>query len=250
MDAREAGQQNFNLPHDIVTLPSQGKFYKNKKKSVKVGYLTAADENHLVNMKKIDSQSLVNAIVRNKLYEPDIRPENMLDGDIEAILIFLRNTSFGPEYKVPAIDPDNGEAFIATIDLSEIDIKEPSLEPDGEGLFTTTLPKTNSTVKVKLLTFGEEYQLEQDLKNYPSGLVPPTVTRRLLEQIVEINGTRDKGEIAKSIEKMPLTDSKFIRNFIKENEPRYDLNKEVIAPSGKKVPIKVTFGVEFFRPFF
>jgi hypothetical protein len=250
MDAREAGQHDFNLPHDIVTLPSQGKFYKNKKKSVKVGYLTASDENHLVNMKKIDSQSLVNAIVRNKLYEPDMRPENMLDGDIEAILIFLRNTSFGPEYKVPAIDPENGEMFIASVDLSEINIKESLVEPDIEGLFVTTLPKTNVTVKVKLLTFGEEYQLQQELDKYPSGLVPPTVTRRLLEQIVELNGTRDKGEIAKTIEKMPLIDSKHIRNFIQENEPRYDLNKEVIAPSGKKVPVKVSFGVEFFRPFF
>lgn len=250
MDSREAGQQNFNLPHDIVTLPSEGKFYKNKKKSVKVGFLTASDENHLVNMKKIDSQSLVNAIVRNKLYEPDMRPENLLDGDIEAILIFLRNTSFGTEYKIPAIDPDTGESFVGTIDLSELNLKKTNIEPDSEGYFTTLLPKTNVTVKLKLLTFGEEIQLEKQFENYPQGLVPPTVTKRLLEQIVELNGTRDKSEISKAIEKMPLMDSKHIRNFIKENEPRYDLNKEVIAPSGKKVPVKVNFGVEFFRPFF
>lgn len=250
MDAREAGQQNFNLPHDIVTLPSEGKFYKNKKKSVKVGYLTASDENNLVNMKKIDSQTLVNAIVRNKLYEPDIKPDQMLDGDIEAILIFLRNTSFGPEYKIPMIDPVNGETFVASVDLSEMDIKKPEVEPDAEGLFTTTLPKTNVTVKLKLLTFGEETELQRQIDNYPQGLVPPTVTKRLLEQIVELNGTRDKGEIARAIEKMPLIDSKHIRNFLKDNEPRYDLNKEVLAPSGKKVSVKVTFGVEFFRPFF
>jgi len=30
-------QQEFNLPHDVVKLPSEGKFYKSKKKSVKVG---------------------------------------------------------------------------------------------------------------------------------------------------------------------------------------------------------------------
>jgi hypothetical protein len=45
MDEKTAGQDNFSLPHDIVSLPSQGIFYKNKKKSVKVGFLTAADEN-------------------------------------------------------------------------------------------------------------------------------------------------------------------------------------------------------------
>ena len=42
------GQENFTLPHDVVQLPSQGIFYKNKKKSIKVGYLTASDENILM----------------------------------------------------------------------------------------------------------------------------------------------------------------------------------------------------------
>ena len=35
------------LPYDVVTLPSEGIFYKNKKKSVKVTYLNASDENLL-----------------------------------------------------------------------------------------------------------------------------------------------------------------------------------------------------------
>ena len=46
--SREYGQANFSLPHDVVPLPSQGIFYKNKKKSIKVGYLTATDENLLM----------------------------------------------------------------------------------------------------------------------------------------------------------------------------------------------------------
>jgi hypothetical protein len=250
MDSKEAGQIGFNLPHDIVTLPSGGKFYKNKKKSVKVGFLTASDENHLMNIKKADSQSIINALVRNKLYEPDLKPEAMLDGDIEAILIFLRNTSFGSEYNLTAIDPVTGEPFIGKVDLSEMNIKESSVDPDEEGLFLVTLPKSNITAKLKLLTFGEDLEINRQLENYPQGLVPPKATQTLLHQIVELNGTRDKGEIAKAIEKMPIMDSKYIRNFLIENEPRYDLKRELIAPSGRKVTLNVTFGVEFFRPFF
>jgi hypothetical protein len=45
-------------------------------------------------------------------------------------------------------------------------------------------------------------------------------------------------------------DSKFIRNFIDENEPKLDLRKTVMAPSGVKVDVEINFGVEFFRPFF
>jgi hypothetical protein len=35
-----------------------------------------------------------------------------------------------------------------------------------------------------------------------------------------------------------------------ENEPRLDLIKEVIAPSGERVMVNIAVGVEFFRPFF
>jgi hypothetical protein len=35
------GQMDFNLPHDVVSLPSKGVFYKPRKESLKVGYLTA-----------------------------------------------------------------------------------------------------------------------------------------------------------------------------------------------------------------
>ena len=51
-NTQQYGQMNLNLPHDVVPLPSQGLFYKNKKKSLKVGYLTAQDENILLSKRK------------------------------------------------------------------------------------------------------------------------------------------------------------------------------------------------------
>ena len=51
---REYGQMNFNLPHDVVPLPSQGLFYKNKKKSIKVGYLTADRKSTRLNSSHTD----------------------------------------------------------------------------------------------------------------------------------------------------------------------------------------------------
>ena len=40
------------------------------------------------------------------------------------------------------------------------------------------------------------------------------------------------------------------KKFIDENEPKLDLTKTVIAPSGNKVDVEIAFGVEFFRVFF
>ena len=87
-------------------------------------------------------------------------------------------------------------------------------------------------------------------EEYPSNMVAPKVTWRLNKQILSIDGNTDRGMIGKFIETMPIMDSKFIRTFLNDNEPRLDLQKEVTAPSGEKVIVDITFGVEFFRPFY
>lgn len=250
-DVYQAGQAEFNLPHDVIQLPSQGKFYKSKKKSVKVGYLTAVDENIIAeaDYKKSITESIIFPLLRNKLYEKDLRPEELVDGDVEAILLFLRNTSFGPEYTVSSIDPETDKRFQTTISLDELNYKKINTEPNEDGYFETKLPVSGSRVKLKILNMGEKFEIENILKSYPAGRVTPTVTTRLLKQIVEIDGDSDKGNIAIFIEKMPIADSKYVRKFLSENEPRLDLSKEVIAPSGERVVIDITFGVEFFRPF-
>lgn len=251
MTAEQAGQMNFTLPHDVVTLPSQGIFYKSKKKSIKVGYLTAADENVIASaISGLNRDQLTLSLIKNKIYETDIKPEELLEGDIEAVLIFLRNTSFGPEYSVKVTDPSTGKPFQTTIVLDELNIKRPTSEPDQNGYFETTLPKSNRKVKVKLLNYSELSELDRMAESYPQGRVVPRVTWKLTKQIVEIDGNTDKSAIAQFVEQMPIMDSKHIRQFISMNEPRLDLKKEVLAPSGNKVSVDITFGVEFFRPFF
>jgi len=246
------GQQDFNLPHDMVPLPSGGIFYKSKKQTVKVGYLTAADENVLVNIdgRKTIKESIIIPLLRNKLYERDIRHEELLEGDVEAILLFLRNTSFGPEYVLSLTDPKTGKQFEATVLLDELNIKKSKLEPNEDGTFTVLLPMSKSTVKLKMLSLIETLDIDKIIEFYPQGYVVPTVTTRLTKMVVELNGDKDLTKIATFCNNMPIGDSKYIRNFMKENEPRLDLNRTVIAPSGEKVDVTINFGVEFFRPFF
>ena len=238
-------QQNFTLPHDVVPLPSGGVFYKNKKKSIKVGYLTANDENILM----AGGNDMTTTLLRSKIYEPDLRVEDMLEGDVESVLVFLRNTGFGPEINLNLIDPLTKLAFQTTVVLDTLNIKN-GQTPNEDGTFTITLPKSQSTVKLKPLTYGEILEIRRQEETYPKGRVVPKVTWRLQKEIVEINGNTDKSEIAKFVEQMPILDSKFIKNFMKENEPRLDMSRVVSTPSGEKMTINVGFGVDFFRPFF
>jgi hypothetical protein len=238
-------QSNFSLPHDVVPLPSKGIFYKNKKKSIKVGYLTANDENLLM----AGGDDMTQNLLRSKIYEPDLRIEDMLEGDVEAVLIFLRNTAFGPEMELTLTDPVTRKPFKSTILLDQLSISQGNT-PNEDGTFITTLPKSNSTVKLRPMTYGEIIENRRIIDSYPSGRTPPKVTLRLQKEIIEVNGITDKGEIAKFIEQMPILDSKYIRNFMDENEPKLDMKRVVTAPSGEKLTVNVGFGVDFFRPFF
>jgi hypothetical protein len=245
-----AATQDFSLPHDVVPLPSGGLFYKNKKKTVKVGYLTANDENILMGTSQSSNQNIVLTLLRNKIYEHDLRPEELLESDIEAILIFLRNTSFGPEYKINLVDPKTNKTFETTIILDELDITPTQHLPDENGMFTTKLPRSGSTVKLKPMTYTDIIELDKMVEQYPMGRVAPSITWRLNKIIQEVDGVSDREKIAPFIDTLPIVDSKYIRNFVRENVPSLNLQKVVYAPSGERVMFNITFGVEFFRPFF
>jgi len=242
------GQMNFNLPHDVVELPSRGLYYKNKKSGVKIGYLNATDEDVLSSGLK--NNNILLTLLRNKLYEPEIKPEDLLDGDIEAILIFLRNTSFGPEYTINLMDPATGKMFQHTFIIDEVNFKKPKTTPNEDGTFTTTLPRTGAIVKLRLLTLGDKSKITDMETKYPKGRIAPTTIWTLQEQIIELNGETDRGKIIEFVQNMPIMDSKYIKRFISQNEPGLDLTLEVIAPSGENVSTSITFGVDFFRPFF
>lgn len=172
-----------------------------------------------------------------------------MEGDVESILVFLRNTGFGPEMNVTAIDPKTNKSFTTQVMLDGFNIIK-GQEPNEDGTFITTLPRSNSSVKLKPLTYGEIMELRRFEENYPKGRVVPSITWRLGKEIIELDGETDKGKIAKSLEIMPIADSKYIRNFLNNNEPRLDMTRVVTTPSGEKLTVNVGFGVEFFRPFF
>jgi hypothetical protein len=238
-------QQNFTLPHDVVPLPSGGVFYKNKKKSIKVGYLTASDENILM----AGGNDMTTTLLRGKIYEPDFKVEEMLEGDVEAILIFLRNTGFGPEINLNLVDPLTKKPFQATVALDELSVNA-GQTPNEDGTFVTELPKSKVSVRLKPLNYGEILEIGKLEESYPKGRVVPKITWRLQKEIIEVNGTSDKAEIAKFVETMPIADSKYIRQFMNDNEPRLDMSRVVSTPSGEKMTVNVGFGVDFFRPFF
>jgi len=248
MSAIDYGQSNFNLPHDVIKLPTKGVFYKNKKSSIKVGYLTATDEDILISA--VNNKNFLSQLLRTKIYEPDLDVNEMLEGDIQTILIFLRNSSFGPDYTVSLTDPITNKQFSHTFVIDSLTFKKTEHFADENGHFITKLPKTGKTIKIKPLNFGEKEEIQRQIDSYPVGMVPPQTLWNFTKQIIELDGQSDKVSIIEFIKTMPFADSKYIKKFLDDNEPGLDLSINTKAPSGENVSTKISFGVEFFRPFF
>lgn len=240
-----------SISYDVVELPSRGIVYQNKKKTVKVAYLTASDENILSSPNLIATSGIINELLKRKVLDKDITSEELLEDDRQAILIFLRNTAFGSEYTLNLTDPKTKEKFTKQIDLSTIKMKDFTLVEDANGEYPYFLQKSQMNITFKYLTRKQEDELKKIEENWNGSGAAPIVTKRLEMMIKSLNGNRDMMAIHNFIEtKMPIKDSQDFRKYAIENRPTLDLTQKVIAPSGEEVQVEVGFGVEFFRPFY
>lgn len=238
------------IAYDVVELPSRGIHYPNKNKAVRVAYLTASDENILSSPNLNNLGEVINELLKRKVIDKDIVVDDIVEEDRQAILIFLRNTSFGSEYELTLTDPKTKEKFNTQVDLSTLKMKDFNLVEDSNREYKYFLKKSNIEVTFKFLTRKQEEELEKMEETWNGVGVAPVVTKRLEMMIKSINGNRDIMQIHNFVEKMPITDSQDFRKFTQNNRPGLDLSRKVIAPSGEEIQVQIGFGVEFFRPFY
>ena len=144
------------IAYDVVELPSRGIHYPSGKKSVKVAYLTAADENILASPNLIATNTVVNELINRKVLDHDLKFDDIVEEDRQAILIFLRNTAFGSEYNMTITDPKTNEQFNAVVDLSNVPIKEFNLVADANNEYPYYFEKSKVDVTFTFLTQKQE----------------------------------------------------------------------------------------------
>ena len=240
-----------SISYDIVELPSRGIHYPNKKKVVKVAYLTASDEDILANENFLKNNMTVSEILKRKIIDRDIKVDDLVEEDRRAILIFLRNTAFGADYNITLNDPKTNEPFKVVINLEKIKLKDFTLIETPDGEYKYTLPKSNTDITFKFLTKSQEDEIEKIKDNWNGNGPAPIVTKQLEFMIKSVAGIKDPMQVRQFIvDKMPISDSQDFRKFIKENKPNLDLTQNITTPSGEIIQTEIGFGVEFFRPFY
>ena len=194
--SKEIQEIQFTVPFDVIPLPSAGVLYPNKQSTVKVEYMTATDENILTSPNLIKSGKVIDILLEKKIKESPIPISDMLIGDRNAIMIWLRATGYGEIYPVKLTDPNSGVEFETEINLSELKTKElpRDIEPDQNNEFTFFLPKSKKNIKFKLLTVGDERNISARAEKYEKATksqISNLLTYRLQAQIKEVDGNRD-----------------------------------------------------------
>lgn len=245
-------QQNYKMEvaFDVIPLPTKGVFYKNGKDTLKVSYLTASDENILTSQNLIQQGLVIDELLKAKILDTDITVDELHNSDKEAVLLFLRNTAYGPEITLSVTDPDTGESFEIEYDLQNIKYKEFNLISDSDGLFDYTLPMTKKVIKFRFLSPENEKELEQINEIYKDMLVKPTVTKRLEKMVISVDGEKDPMKISHFISTIPIKDSQGFRKYVTDNTPGLNKEVEVTLPSEKKIYTFFNLNTEFFRPFY
>lgn len=156
------------LQYDVIQLPSNGQCYRSKVDRVPVAYLTAYDENIITSPNLYKDGLVIDYLLKNKIVNSDINVEDLVSGDADAITLFLRATSYGPDFPIVVRDPDTGEQIETTVDLTTLKPKEFKLVGDENGHFEYVTPIKKDRIKFRYLTRKQEKQLRQvtELEGY------------------------------------------------------------------------------------
>ena len=255
-EANEASA--FKVPTEFVPLPSFGLVYSpnsplHNLKEIEVRYMTAADEDILTSRSLLRSGKAIDAVLKNCILDARINPEELLSGDKNALITFLRVSGYGPEYKVEIDCPSCEETSKYEFDLSQLEMKTLDVEPieQGENRFHIQLP-TGTHIEFKFLNSAEEKEISdaQDrIKRSTNSPVDRNVTTRLKNTIISIDGNTDSSLINQYVDTLNVRDSRALRKYMEDNTPDIDMNQEFNCPHcGHRGEVDVPISVGFFWP--
>lgn len=242
-------QVRVEVPYDVIPLPSKGLLYPGKSPTIEIEYLTAMDENILTSPNLLQSGKFVDVLLKRKVRPGQVKVKDLLIGDRNAILIWLRATGYGEKYPVTIQTPD-GEEFESEVDLTQLKQKEIGAEPDENGLFDFTLPMSKKKIKFRLLTAHDEDELtkREDAQRKRKAEILDTLTHKIGTHIMSVDGRTDKEWIHNFVRVMPARDSLEFRKHINNIEPGVDLSISVEGPGGDSIDSFLVIGPDFFWP--
>ena len=248
------------IPAEIIPLPSEGRVYPESsalhgKKTISIKAMTAKEEDILTSRALLKSGRAIPTLLQSCVLDKDVDVGEMLAGDRNAVLIGIRITGYGSDYKVNFTCGSCNEKISREVNLTSLPIKRfpENVTPvaPGKNEFFYKLPVSGKQVTFKLMTGDDEQELLSTFeRSRKSGLADEIVTTRLRSQILSISGETDKGKLATTIRNLPARDSRSLRLYIDEITPGVKLvtDFECSSCGATQEEVEVPLGTEFFWP--
>jgi len=236
------------FPTEVVDLPSQGLLYPTDSPlssgKIEIKYMTAREEDILTSANLIKKGVVIEKLLESLVIDKSIKIDDLLIGDKNAVLIAARILAYGKEYSVEY----DGQKI--EVDLTQLKDKklDESKVSKGVNEFDFELPATKRKLTFKLLTSGDEKEIEKEIEGYRKigDGIGYDLTTRLKYQIVSIDGDSKRASINSCVENEFLSrDSMAFRTEVSRIMPDVDMTSTYTDSEGNEkeftVPMTVTF---------
>jgi len=248
----------LEIPVESVKLPSKGILYSSdnplfNEDQVEIRCMTAREEDILTSTALIKNGTVMSKLMESCLMNKTIDPDSLLTGDRNAILIAIRITGYGPDYTVKVDCPDCKEEFEKDFTLNKLKIKPLGAQPlqSNLNLFSFMLPMCKKEVQFKLLTGADEAEITKinERKKKLGSQIDNSVTLRLMQAIVSIDGETDKQKLSYIINNLRAGDARALRKYIADISPSVDMKQWTkCTKCGEEVEVDIPLGLSFFWP--
>jgi len=236
------------FPTEVVDLPSKGLLYPKDSPlstgKIEIKYMTAKEEDILTSANLIKKGIVVEKLIEALIVDKSIKSNELLIGDKNAVLIASRILAYGKEYEVE-IAGQRVEVDLTQLSDNKLD---ESLVVDGKNEFEFELPATKRKLTFKLLTSGDEKEIEKEIEGYRKvgDGIGYDLTTRLKSQIISVDGDDKKTTINNFVDNEFLSrDSIAFREYLNKISPDVDMTSTYIDSDGIEkeftVPMTVTF---------
>ena len=255
---------SYVTPTEFVELPSHGKFYSpdhplHGEETIELRYMTAKDEDILTSRALLKNGLAIDRLLEGLVVNKEIKPDDLLIGDKNALLVAARISGYGEDYTVAVSCPSCNTNNEHNFDLSELSLNH-GVQPDEDsnsgvtqtdsGTFVAKLPRSGYSVEFRLLTGDDENYLAKSEEELAKHNLPDASATNLLKRLsVSVNGVTDVGEINNFIDSMPAQDARHLRACVQIVTPNVDMTQDIECSScGIVTEMEVPFTSEFFWP--
>jgi len=236
------------FPTEVVDLPSQGLLYPKDSPlsngTIEIKYMTAREEDILTSANIIKKGIVVEKLLEALIVDKSIKVNDLLIGDKNAVLVASRILAYGKEYN---LEYDGQQIEVDLTSLKEQKLDK-SIVTAGVNEFEFELPATKRKLTFKLLTSGDEKEIDKEVKGYEKvgDGIGYDLTTRLKHQIISIDGDTKRASVNSFVENEFLSrDSIAFRIHISKIMPDVDMTSTYIDSDGIEkeftVPMTVTF---------